>query len=163
MALGDEVQGSAEVLEWADIFMQTGAAGVIEGSFTSMVSEVLHLSGQWEQALHVSAMGEQRAQAGEVRVMVPEIFRTRGRILSELGRLDDAAQAYRSAVASARAQGALSFELRALTSLLKMQLANAKIDAATVAELRTALAGMVCDAGRPDLVSARKALAEAAI
>src|SRR5262249_54842166 len=50
LALGDVGRGLAEVLEWAEIFTQTGAAGVIVGSFTSMVSEVLHWASRSEEA-----------------------------------------------------------------------------------------------------------------
>jgi hypothetical protein len=55
VALGEVQRGLAEVVEWADIFKHTKAAGVIEGSFTSMLSEVLHLAGHSEEALVVSA------------------------------------------------------------------------------------------------------------
>ncbi len=160
LALGDEVHGSAEVLEWADLFMQTGAAGVSEGSFTSMVSEVLHLGGQSEQGLLVSAAGEQRAKAGHVRVMEPEIYRVRGNILRDLKRPAEAALAYRRAVDSAREQGALSLELRALTAALEHHVhegAPAERPA-LIEELSEALTRMRSDPNRPDLRAARELL-----
>ena len=157
IGLGKVDAGVAEVLEWGALFRQTGS-GVIEGSTTSMVSEAMHMADQSEEALQVSAEGERRAQAGLVRVMVPEIFRTRGDILLDLERPDEADQAYRRATACARAQGARSLELRALTSLLDLHLTRGD-PADLPAELHRTMDAMVCRPDRPDLITARSLLA----
>jgi class 3 adenylate cyclase/tetratricopeptide (TPR) repeat protein len=157
IGLGQVDAGVAEVLEWGALFRQTGS-GVIEGSTTSMVSEAMHMAGRSEEALVVSAEGERRAQAGLVGVMLPEIFRTRGDILLELERLDEADHAYRRAVACARGQGARSLELRALTSLLDLHLKRGQ-PGDLPAELRRAMDAMLCSPDRPDLVKARCLLA----
>ena len=149
--------GLAEVIEWSALFRDMGG-GIMEGSTTSMESEALHMSRRSDEALIVSADGERRAEAGMVRIMEPEIYRTRGDILRDLNRLDDAEVAYRRAVSCARAQGAVSLELRGLTSLLDLQ-ATRGATGELSAELRAALAGMVCHPDRPDLVGARELLA----
>jgi hypothetical protein len=139
------------------LFRQTGS-GVIEGSTTSMLSEALHMAGHSEEALAVSAEGERRAEKGLVRVMMPEIFRTRGNILLDLERADEADQACRRAVACARAQGARSLELRALTSLLDMHLTRGQ-PGDLPAELRRTMDAMATRPDRPDLMTARALLA----
>ncbi|MEP7001770.1 MAG: adenylate/guanylate cyclase domain-containing protein [bacterium] len=157
VGLNQVAAGLAEVLEWAALFRQTGS-GIIEGSTTSMASEALHMSGRSEEALVVSADGERRAYLGMVRVMEPEIYRTRGDILRDLGRVGDADAAYRRAVTCARAQRALSLELRGLTSLLDLHANRGQTDSLSE-ELRRALSGMMCSPDRPDLVAARELLA----
>jgi len=159
MGLGEVRAGMAEVLEWGALFRQTGS-GIVEGSVTSMVSEALHLEGRSEEALVVSAEGERRAEAGLVRVMMPEIFRTRGDILRDLERFDEADAAYRCAVACARKQGARSLELRALTSLLDLRLAREEPSDAP-AELRRVADAMADQRDRPDLAAARAMLVRA--
>jgi hypothetical protein len=155
--LGQVDAGVPEVLEWCALFRQTRAL-CIEGSVTSMVSEALHMTGRSEQALAVSAEGERGAEAGFVRVMMPEIYRTRGNILRDLGRLDEATHAYRQAVACARAQGARSLELRALTSLLDLCLSRGQ-RGDIPAELHRVIAVMEHQSDRPDVTTARDLLA----
>jgi hypothetical protein len=157
IGLGQVDIGVAEVLEWAALFRQTGSL-CIEGSLTSMVSEALHMAGRSEEAIVVSAEGEQRAKRGFVRVMEPEIYRTRGNILRDLDRLDQADEAYRLAVGCARAQGAISLELRALTSLLDFRLSRGQ-PGDLPAELRRTMVALPAQQGRPDFISARNVLA----
>jgi class 3 adenylate cyclase/tetratricopeptide (TPR) repeat protein len=157
IGLGDAEVGLAELLEWGALFRQTGS-GILEGSTTSMMSEALHMAGHSEEALVVSGEGERRAEIGAVRVMTPEIFRTRGNILRDLGRLQEADEAYRLAAANARAQGALSLELRALTSLLDLRISLGR-PGALPAKLRRVLSGMQCKEDRPDIVAAQETLA----
>ncbi|HYC24608.1 MAG TPA: hypothetical protein VEC58_01105, partial [Roseiarcus sp.] len=157
IGLGEVEVGLAEVLEWGALFRQTGS-GILEGSTTSMMSEALHMTGHSEEALVVSGEGERRAKTGVVRVMEPEIYRTRGNILRDLGRLDEADEAYTLAAASARAQGALSLELRALTSLLDLRTSLGR-SGALPDQLRRVVAAMACSPDRPDLVAAEEALA----
>ena len=157
VGLGQKKRGVAEVLEWGALFRQTGS-GVVEGSVTSMVSEALHMALRSEEALAVSVEGERRMEAGLVRVMMPEVFRTRGDILRSLERLDEADDAYRGAVACARAQGARSLELRALTSLLDLRFAHGD-PSDTSAELIRAMGVMPGQEDRPDLAAATALLA----
>jgi adenylate cyclase len=90
--------------------------------------------------------------------MMPEIYRTRGNILRDLGRLDEATHAYRQAVACARAQGARSLELRALTSLLDLCLSRGQ-RGDIPAELHRVIAVMEHQSDRPDVTTARDLLA----
>ena len=159
VGLGQADAGVAEVLEWGALFRQTGS-GIVEGSVTSMVSEALHMAGRSQEALSVSAEGEQRAEAGLVRVMMPEIFRTRGNIFRDLERLAEADEAYRRAVARARAQGARSLELRALTSLLDLRLACGG-PGDLPAAICQVMDAMARHRDRPDLITARALLERA--
>ncbi len=61
-----------------------------------------------------------RARAGEDRSRYAEILRLRGWIRAQAGELEGAEASFRSALAVARAQGALSWELRAATSLSRL-------------------------------------------
>ncbi len=157
VGLGQVDAGVAEVLEWSALFRQTGS-GILEGSVTSMVSEALHMAGRSKEALVVNAEGERRAEAGLVRVMKPEIYRTRGNILRDLGRLEQADEAYRQAWDSACTQGARSLEIRALTSLLDLRLSRGQSDGLP-AELRRAMVSLARQSKRPDFVTARTLLA----
>jgi len=159
VGLGQADAGVAEVLEWGALFRQTGS-GIVEGSVTSMVSEALHMAGRSEEALSASVEGERRAETGLVCVMMPEIFRTRGDILRDLDRLDDADGAYRRAVDCARRQGARSLELRALTSLLDLRLASEAPDSVLVELCRTVDA-MPGQEERPDVKAAQALLTQA--
>jgi len=157
IGLGEVDAGVAEVLEWGALFRQTGS-GIIEGSTTSMVSEAMHMAGRSEEALVVSGEGERRAKVGLVHLMMPEIYRTRGNILRDLDRLDQADETYRLSVDFARNQGARSLELRALTSLLDLRLARGQ-PGYLPAALRRAMEAMMCRPDRPDLITARELLA----
>jgi ATP/maltotriose-dependent transcriptional regulator MalT len=118
----------------------------------------LSLSESLSEALAVSVQGERHIEAGLVRVTMPEIFRTRGDILRSLERLDEADDAYRRAVTCARAQGARSLELRALSSLLDLSLAHGDPGDAC-AELLRAMDAMPGQGDRPDLAAASALLA----
>ena len=156
IGLGQVEGGVAEVLEWAALFGQTGFR-VNEGSTTSMISEALHLAGRSEEALEVAGEGQRRAEKGLVRLLMPEVHRMRGNILRDLGRSDESDVAYCRAAASARAQGALSLELRALTSLFELRLSCGQ-PGNLAAKLRRAMAAMACAPDRPDLVAAHELL-----
>jgi hypothetical protein len=93
--------------------------------------------------------------------MLPEIYRTRGNILRDLGLIQEADDAYQKACDCARAQGARSLEIRALTSLLEQRLAQRE-PAALPAALEHAMAGLPDDQDRPDFVMAREVLARTA-
>ena len=157
VALGHVQSGLAEVFEWAEIFDRTEAARIIEGSYASMLSEMLHLAGRSKEALVVSREGERRATACAVRVMQPEIFRTRGDILRDCNFFVDADEAYRQAVDCARSQCARSLELRALTSLLDLRLCHGH-PGDVPAELSRAVTAMACAPDQSDLVAARELL-----
>ncbi len=159
IGLGDVDSGVAEVMEWSALFRQTGS-GVIEGSATSMACEAMHLAGRSEEALVVSREGELRAKAGHVGAMMPEIYRTRGDVLRDLGRAGQAEDAYSMAVDRARAQGAVSLELRALTSLLDFKVYRGDQEDLT-AQMRQTLSAMICKPDQPDFAAARRSLARA--
>lgn len=153
IGLGEVEAGVNEVLEWGALFRQTGS-GIIESSVTSMICEALHIVGRSDEALAVSVQGEQRAEQGFVRVMKPEVYRIRGKILRDLNRLDEADAAYCLAVECARAQGARSLEIRALTDLVDLRSSKGPCDNPR-AELIQAIAGLPEQLNRADFLSAR--------
>ena len=163
-----ELQGSpqaaeadrGELLESMEFYRQTGS-GLLDGSTTCLISEALHGQGRSEQALRESLCGEQRAQQGEGKVLLPEILRTRGTILKDLGRCQEADHAYGRAVAAARSQGALSLQLRALNALLAHRLEHAGARP-LLPELQRTLAAVDAVAASPDLPLARHLLAKLA-
>jgi hypothetical protein len=110
----------------------------------------------------VSREGELRAKTGHVGAMMPEIYRTRGDVLGELGRAGQAEEAYCMAVDCARAQGALSLELRALTSLLNFRLDRGEPED-LAPQVRHALDAMICQPSRPDFAAARRSVARAEV
>jgi class 3 adenylate cyclase len=159
IGLGQIDGGVAEVLEWAALFRQTGFR-VIEGSTTTMTCEALHLAGRSEEALVVSREGLHRAEKGLVRLLMPEVHRTRGNILRDLGRPDEAEVAYCDAAACARSQGAVSLELRALTALLELHL-SCEQPSDFPAKLSRVMSEMGCAPDRPDVRAARELLVRA--
>ncbi|MFN9622319.1 MAG: ATP-binding protein [Cyanobacteriota bacterium] len=110
------IEGINEVLEHAQLYRQTGSL-VTDPSTATIIMRVLLRLGRLEDALEESNLALSSAMAGEVKVMVPEIYRCRGDVLSALGRFEEADLAYCQAVKSARAQSAASLELTALESL----------------------------------------------
>jgi class 3 adenylate cyclase len=157
VGLGQVDVGVAEVLEWGALLRQTGTT-ISVGSTTTMVCEAMHMAGRSEEALAVSREGEQRAKMGLVGAMLPELYRARGNILRDLDHLDQADEAYNLAMTCARAQGACSLELRALTSLLDLHLKRGQ-PGALPAELLRAMGAMMCPSDRPDLITARDLVA----
>lgn len=147
-----------ELLGWIELFRQTGS-GVIEASTTSIMSHILHVLGRSEDALIESRNGVVRAESGNVRVMVPEIYRIRGGIYADLDRHREADEAYATAVSSARDQGAVSLELRALTSLLAHRFAHGDAQS-TRSELQALVASIPVSPGRRDMIEASALLIE---
>jgi hypothetical protein len=123
------------------------------------MSHILHVFGRSEEALAESGNGVARAESGNVRVMVPEIYRIRGDIYADLDRHREADEAYATAVSSAKDQGAVSLELRALTSLLSHRLAHGDAQS-TRSELQTLVASIPVSPDRPDMIAARALLIE---
>jgi hypothetical protein len=76
-----------------------------------------------------------------------------------LDRHREADEAYATAVSSARDQGAVSLELRSLTSLLAHRRAQGPVEP-ILGELRQVQAKMQTSPDRPDLKAARALLAE---
>lgn len=158
LELNFNMADGGDLLEWCEIFDQTRAE-VICGTTTCIASQELHRLGSSELALAHSIAGEQRSELNHVRVMAPEILRVRGDIYRDLGRLQEADQAYQAAVSSARRQGALSLELRSLTSLLAHRRAQGPVEP-ILGELRQVQTKMQTSPDRPDLKAARALLAE---
>jgi predicted negative regulator of RcsB-dependent stress response len=109
-----------DLLERAQIFRQT-LAFITDPSTSTIIMDGLCRMGRYEEALAESSIGLSTAERGQISVMVPEILRFRGDVLVQLGQLQGADQSYQDAVHSAKQQGAVSLELRALTSLLQFR------------------------------------------
>jgi hypothetical protein len=154
MGLVGASAGSAELMEWSALFQQAELFAILEGSVTSVLSKALRLAGLYYASV-VSAEGKRQPQSGLVRAMQSGMYRTRGNILRELDRLDAADEAYRRVVARAHDQGWLSRKMRALTSLLDLQLSRGQSGDLSAA-LRPAMAVEPRQSDRPDRAMARE-------
>jgi class 3 adenylate cyclase/tetratricopeptide (TPR) repeat protein len=86
----------------------------------ALQAEALARSGNLQGAQTLIERAAAQAQAGEDRSRYAEILRLKGWILAECGEVPAAEASLRGALAVARAQGALSWELRAATSLARL-------------------------------------------
>ena len=161
LALEPSASRTAAVLEDAQLFRQT-ASLVTDPSTATIIMAALQQSGRLEEALAESEWGASTAERGQVRVMVPEIFRCRGDVLAALGRAEEADQAYQRAVHCAREQAAASLEVRALTSLLRHRRQRKILPGVETTDLRQLLDRLPSDALSPDVHQARSLLAQAA-
>ena len=115
--------------------------------------------GQTDQALAETVSGFNTAELGDVRVMAPEILRLRGDVYGARGQWDQADLAYQHAVQAARDQGAVSLELRALTSWLRHRSRADASRSGIQSALRQLLDQLQTEASRPDPTAARQLLA----
>jgi tetratricopeptide (TPR) repeat protein len=118
LRLGQGDSTPEDVLKCAHIFRQTQAF-VADASTCCLITDAYRRLGRLDEALAETENGLATARRGQIRVMVPEILCCRGDIHRELGNDREAELAFRQAVEEARDQGAVSLELRALTSLIQ--------------------------------------------
>nr|WP_176647674.1 winged helix-turn-helix domain-containing protein [Duganella sp. SG902] len=109
-------------------------------------------------SLHAAAMSmcdeaEATIRRGGDLLRLPELLTTRGKCLARLGRGEDAAQSYQSALDIATGQGAWSWRLRSALALAELRLAQGQ--AAGVAPLLAPLVGEAGDETSPDIARAR--------
>jgi class 3 adenylate cyclase/tetratricopeptide (TPR) repeat protein len=158
LALDPAHGDGAQVVEAAVLFRQTGSL-VTTASITCIITSAWLHMGQTDQALAETVSGFNTAELGEVRVMAPEILRLRGDVYGARGQWDQADLAYQHAVQAARDQGAVSLELRALTSWLRHRSRADASRSGIQSALRQLLDQLQAEASRPDPTAARQLLA----
>jgi predicted ATPase len=104
-------------------FAEPGAAGSAPRLFTFVLAEALGRAGQIPDGLAAIEEAIVRSERNEERWAIAELLRIRGELLLLQGGFGAATAAedhYRQALGWARRQGALSWELRAATSLARL-------------------------------------------
>jgi predicted ATPase len=103
-------------------FDETGAAGSAPRLFTFVMAEALGRAGQIADGLAAIEEAIVRSERTEERWVIAELLRIRGELLLLKGGSGAAAAEdhYQQALGWARRQGALSWELRAATSLARL-------------------------------------------
>ena len=145
------------IVEKVSLFRQTGSL-VIDPASSIILSSALHSAGRSEEALIESQIGQANAERDEVGALLPDLFRLRGLIHSNLGNVSEAEQAFMQAIDLARQQGARSLELRALTNLVAHNL-RYEGSSASCADLQEMIDESAIDTLRPDAITARRLLA----
>jgi tetratricopeptide (TPR) repeat protein len=119
VARGETEAGLERMREGARVYR---AAGVEVGlAHLSHLAQVLLDTDHVEEALAVVADALARSPAGGERVYWAELYRIKGEALLRQNAPDAAAACFRDAIALARQQGARVFELRAATSLVRLE------------------------------------------
>jgi class 3 adenylate cyclase/tetratricopeptide (TPR) repeat protein len=111
------------VLTQVQVMRQTGAM-VTDPSTSVLSAKALRHTNRLEDALAECDQALNTARRGDVKVMVPDVYRMKGDVLADLGRAEEADHAYCKAVEHAREQEAVPLELRALIALLNHRQLN---------------------------------------
>jgi len=156
-ALGDDpAAGLAEML---DGIASERDAGTPEDFplYYEMLAEIYALTGRHAEGLSAIASAFAYAERLGLLFWNPELHRRRGELLLASGASPaDAAACFRDALASARAQGARSLELRAAVSLARLHRMDGDVAAAATV-LRPAYAAFA-HLDTPDAIEARELL-----
>jgi class 3 adenylate cyclase/tetratricopeptide (TPR) repeat protein len=159
LRMGDRVDGLRELFEGVTLFRATRSdlmgptVGVIHG-------EGLRAAGRREEALEMLAATARTAHDGHVGVLLPDVYRLMGETHLDLGRLDNAENAFHKALDTAAAQKALSLELRAAMSYHDV-LQRTGRHAESLALVQRCYERFTDSLDQPDLVRARTMLEEA--
>jgi predicted ATPase len=131
VARGETEAGLERMREGARLYR---AAGVEVGLVhLSHLAQVLLDTDHVEEALAVVADALARSPASGERVYWAELYRIKGGALLRRSAPDAAAACFRDAIALAREQGARVFELRAATSLVRLEHQDTSIRGALAA------------------------------
>ena len=95
-------------------------AGLLRPTFLAHLAEALLAADRIDEGLTAVQEGLEWAEQSLERYYVAELHRLRGELLRARGAGADAEGSFRSALAFAREQGAIGFELRAATGLARL-------------------------------------------
>jgi DNA-binding winged helix-turn-helix (wHTH) protein/predicted ATPase len=128
--------------------------------FLTMLAEALRAQGRVEEGLDAVAEAERLLTTTEEIRWVPEVHRMRGRLLLAQSPLQGRAaeSSFAAALAEARAQGAVSLELRAATDLARSYLGDDRRSTRARELLEPVLARIAEGSDLPDLKDARQVL-----
>jgi tetratricopeptide (TPR) repeat protein len=151
-ALGEEQRARTQMLEGIELFAQTGSRLTLV-MMNVLCAEALYRLGDDDEAFRrlEAAEAETSRQEG---LLAPDIWRVRGRLLARQGERSAAEAAYSQAIERARAQRALSLELRTGLDLYELWAQVGRVDEGR-ALLAGVLAGFTQGGDRPELARAR--------
>jgi tetratricopeptide (TPR) repeat protein len=150
--LGEKQQARTQMLEGLELFAQTGSR-LTSVAMNVLCAEAFYRMGDNDEAFRRLELAEAET-ARQEGLLAPDIWRVRGRLLARRDELSAAEAAYHQAIQQARAQHALSLELRAGLDLYELcaQDARANQGRALLAEI---LARFTQGFDRPELTRAR--------
>jgi class 3 adenylate cyclase/tetratricopeptide (TPR) repeat protein len=119
-ALGDGEQARNQMLEGLDLFAHTGSRLTLV-MMNILCAEALYRLGDDDEAFRRLEVAEAEMYARQEALLGPDIWRVRGRLLDRQGERVAAETAYCEAIERARAQHALSLELRAALDLYELR------------------------------------------
>ncbi len=152
-AQGEEQRARIQMLEGLELFAQTGSRLSLV-MLNVMCSEALYRLGHDDEACRRLEVAEAQTNARREGLLGPDLWRVRGRLLARQGERSAAEAAYCQAIERARAQHALSLELRAGLDLYELRAQDGRAE-----EGRVLLAGVLArftqGFDRPELSRAR--------
>jgi class 3 adenylate cyclase/tetratricopeptide (TPR) repeat protein len=148
----EKQQAHTQMLEGLELFAQTGTR-VTAVMMNVLCAEALYRLGHDDEAFQRLDVAEAET-ARQESFLAPDIWRVRGRLLARQGERSAAEAAYRQAIRRARAQHALSLELRAGLDLYELCGQDGRAN-----QCRALLAGVLAcftqGFDRPELTRAR--------
>jgi tetratricopeptide (TPR) repeat protein len=126
-----------QMLEGLELWEETGARLTLVMT-NVLCAEAFYRMGDDDEAFRRLEVAEAEMRARREAILAPDIWRIRGRLWARQGDLGSAEAAYREAIARARAQRALSLELRASIDLSELEAENGR-----GAEAQELLAGVL--------------------
>lgn len=156
LRLGDRADGLRELFEGVALFRAT-RSDLMGPTVAVIHAEGLRAAGRDDEALEMLAATAETARRGHVGVLLPDVHRLMGEIHQQAGALAQAEAAFELALETARAQQALSLELRAAMSCHGL-LAKTGRDAEGVALVRQCYERFTDSFDQPELRAARAVL-----
>ncbi|MGB7798555.1 MAG: adenylate/guanylate cyclase domain-containing protein [Pseudonocardiaceae bacterium] len=150
-ALGEEERARTQMLEGLELFAQTGSRLTLV-MMNVLCAEAFYRLGDDDEAFRRLEVAEAETARGE-GLLAPDIWRVRGRLLTRQGERSAAEAAYYQAIERARAQRALSLELRAALDLYELHADDGRSEDGR-ALLASVLARFTQGFDRPELARA---------
>jgi tetratricopeptide (TPR) repeat protein len=151
-ALGEEQRARTQMLEGLERFAQTGSRLTLV-MMNVLCAGAFYRLGDDDEAFRRLEVAEAET-ARQEGLLAPDIWRIRGRLLARRGERSAAEATYYQAIERARAQHALSLELRAGLDLYELCAQDARADQGR-ALLAGVLARFTQGFDRPELTRAR--------
>lgn len=151
-ALGEEERARTQMLEGLELFSQTGSRLSLV-MMNVLCAEAFYRLGDDNEAFRRLEVADAETARGE-GLLAPDIWRVRGRLLTRQGERSAAEAAYYQAIERARAQCALSLELRAALDLYELRADDGRSEEGR-ALLASVLVRFTQGFDRPELASAR--------
>jgi len=117
------------MLQGMEMWEQTGARLTLV-LLNVLCAEAFHRLGDDDEAFRRLEFAEAEMRERREAVLAPDIWRVRGRLWAQQGDRRAAGAAYREAIALARAQQAVSLELRAAIDLYELEAGNGRAEEA---------------------------------